>query len=72
MIALSGRMNHLSPSAFPVVEFCNFQNQSDPERPRKIQDGSQLRHAWWEWKAMLFFSFGFSLIESDPSVTHSP
>lgn len=33
MIALSGRMNHLSPSAFPIVEFYNFQNQSDRERP---------------------------------------
>lgn len=37
MIALSGRMNHLSPSAFPIVEFYNFQNQSDRERPRKIR-----------------------------------
>ena len=52
MIALSGKMNHLSPSAFPIVKFCNFQNPSDPERPCKIQDGSQLRHAWWEWKTM--------------------
>lgn len=63
MTVLGGRMDQMSPSAFPIVKFCNFQNQSDPERPCKIQDGSQPRHSWWEWKAMWFFSLGFSLIE---------